>query len=300
MKHPGMRVLGALVASWLAAGLLALSVPAGAEERSLHQRLDHAVPCGHCHSTESWAFDWKRSNGAPFDHGWTGFPLLGGHARAACLDCHERERRPSRACNGCHQDEHRGRLGQDCDRCHNADSFSQVTALSAHKDARLPLSGMHALIECSACHAQAASAMSDAPPSDCFACHKQDYELHTNHPRHFDARGSASLPTDCRQCHGTLAWSPARLPREVASLMSPLRAELSRREHERHFPIALGSHAQAECADCHGSGGSRAPSCNGCHAHSEAQLRKQHASVALPGSRSFAVCTSCHVRGARR
>ena len=312
----GARMLGVLVACWLAAGLLALALPAGAEPRSLHKRLDPAVQCSHCHSTDTWAFDWKRSDGAPFDHGWTGFPLLGGHARAACLDCHEREPRPSRACTTCHDDEHDGRLGQDCDRCHNANAFSEVMPLTAHRNARLPLSGMHALIECNACHVETTRGRSDAPPSDCFACHQQDYELHTNHPRHFDPRGGGSaLPTDCRHCHSTLAWSPARLPRELAASAAPLRAEvaggalasppmaLSRRQHERYFPILLGSHAQADCSDCHGHGGSPAaspPTCTGCHTHGEAQLRRDHASVALPASRSFAVCMTCHVRGARR
>jgi len=38
--------------------------------------------CRNCHETS----DWHRST---FDHGATGYPLTGGHAHVACIDCHQ-------------------------------------------------------------------------------------------------------------------------------------------------------------------------------------------------------------------
>lgn len=306
-----LRALSVLFTCWFGAGIIAYALPAGAESSSLHRRLDPALQCDHCHSTDSWQFDFARVKGASFDHGWTGFPLRGRHAQAACLDCHEKGMRPARACRSCHEDEHEGRLGQDCDRCHNADAWSEVSPFTAHRNARLALSGMHALLECNACHTQTTANRADAPPSECFACHQQDYELHTNHPRHLadpSEPGRAPFPRDCRQCHSTLAWSPARLPRELASfeparatgLSAGLSRTLTRREHERYFPIAVGAHRNADCGDCHAGASPAAITCVGCHAHAEPIVQKQHASVALPASRSGALCMTCHVRGARR
>ncbi len=307
-----------LIACLVVAGLAAIAAPADAEGSALHRRMDAArVQCDHCHSTESWTYDFARAQAAtahaPFEHGWTGFPLSGKHAQIACLQCHAQELRPARACRGCHEDEHAGRLGQDCDRCHVASGWNELSGFVAHRDARLPLSGMHALIECSACHTRGTVEKSDAPPSECFACHRDDYALHTNHPRHTaDPRDPkhAAFSTDCRQCHNTLGWSPARLPRELAALdgVGSTSAALasfgsrmkSRREHSRFFPIASGAHASAECGDCHRDESATALSCAGCHAHSEPALRRQHDKLALPASRSAAICLSCHVRGARR
>jgi hypothetical protein len=305
MKRLG--VLSALLACWLAAGLAALAVPAGADGTKLHRRVDPAMQCDHCHSTASWQFDFERVAGTRFEHGWTGFPLRGRHAVTACLECHANDLQPGRACRNCHDDQHEGRLGQDCDRCHSADGWNEVSPFIAHRNARLPLSGMHALIECNACHTQTTVGRADTPPSECFACHQRDYELHTNHPRHLadpSDPARAPFPKDCRQCHSTLAWSPARLPRELASFeparVGGLTRAITRREHERHLPIALGAHAASECSDCHTGASPSAVTCVGCHAHAEPALRRQHASVALPASRSGALCLSCHVRGARR
>lgn len=307
MKRPTLK-LAALTACWIGAAIVAFALPAGAENRALHRRIDPALmQCDHCHTTDSWKLDIKRVKDGPFDHAWTGFPLRGVHAQTACLDCHEDELRPDRACRTCHEDQHKDRLGQDCDRCHSADGWSEVAPFVAHRNARLPLSGMHALIECNACHTQPIRDRADAPPSECFACHQADYELHTNHPRHSaDPREPSRppFPRDCRLCHTTLAWAPARLPSELGLEASALSASLSRpvsrREHERFFPIALGAHAHAACNDCHAGGSPSALTCAGCHAHAEPALQKQHVSVTLPGSRSAVLCLSCHARGARR
>ena len=47
---------------------------------------DIQFDCIECHSSESWQF---KENGSSFDHGKTGFPLVGGHNNTDCRSCHE-------------------------------------------------------------------------------------------------------------------------------------------------------------------------------------------------------------------
>ena len=83
-------VLSALTMSWLVTALVALALPAGANDRDdLHRRIDpKLVQCDHCHTTDSWKLDIQGLKDKPFDHGWTGFPLRGRHAQTACMGCH--------------------------------------------------------------------------------------------------------------------------------------------------------------------------------------------------------------------
>ena len=76
--------------------------------------------CSLCHEGTDW--QGVRAD-FEFDHeAETGVPLEGAHARAACLLCHN-DRGPvstfaAQGCAGCHEDIHRGQLGQDCTKCH--------------------------------------------------------------------------------------------------------------------------------------------------------------------------------------
>ncbi|MGE0623717.1 MAG: hypothetical protein AB7I04_04605 [Pseudomonadales bacterium] len=81
--------------------------------------------CGTCHNPAGWDL-WT------FDHAVdAGFPLEGAHASLVCADCHPPNRpvgKQTRACVACHRgdDVHRGRFGQDCDRCHLSTSFEEL------------------------------------------------------------------------------------------------------------------------------------------------------------------------------
>jgi len=292
-----------------AIGLFALCALLGAshataDRRTLHeQAAAGAVPCEHCHSTTSWKFDFARASSGPFDHSFTGFPLTGRHAATACLSCHQKTLHPSRACASCHADQHQGRFGDSCDRCHGAQSFDLVSGFTAHKSARLPLTGMHALLDCSTCHARDPSRFADTPPSECYSCHSAEYELHTLHPPHRPEPGNPARPglsRDCRQCHNALAWSPALFA--VSARADSLREGLSRRAHARSFPIDVGPHRGAECGDCHQDtadvrAGAGAITCTGCHAHSAARIARSH--PRLPAAPVATLCLQCHARGAK-
>ncbi len=81
--------------------------------------------CAACHNPAGWSL-WR------FDHASsTGFSLDGGHRDLACADCHPANRpalNQSKACVACHRadDVHKGRFGQNCDRCHLSTSFEEL------------------------------------------------------------------------------------------------------------------------------------------------------------------------------
>jgi hypothetical protein len=104
--------------------------------------------CGECHSAMSWT-------GGKFDHGKTDFKLTGSHAALTCDACHVGGRylKTPASCNGCHatDDEHRGARGADCAKCHTTKDWK--TAQFDHfKETGYGLLGVHAQIDCLACH----------------------------------------------------------------------------------------------------------------------------------------------------
>ncbi|HSN82496.1 MAG TPA: hypothetical protein VLS88_07975 [Polyangiales bacterium] len=115
--------------------------------------------CGSCHSSTGW-------DAPKIDHGvW---PLTGAHADASCDSCHrpsedDRKRGSGttyrgapRACAGCHRDTHAGQFRltdplRECDVCHVTDSF-EIDSFDHAGLADYPLEGVHADLECVACH----------------------------------------------------------------------------------------------------------------------------------------------------
>jgi hypothetical protein len=81
--------------------------------------------CASCHNTNGWK-RWK------FDHATqTEFALNGAHAKLQCGDCHRtpaETAKIAKECYSCHvrDDEHDGKFGRYCERCHNTTNFKQV------------------------------------------------------------------------------------------------------------------------------------------------------------------------------
>jgi len=80
--------------------------------------------CEQCHNTASWS-TWM------FDHqSETKFSLEGAHQNLTCDLCHKSSLAkplfPPKSCVDCHQgdDVHQGSFGQNCQRCHNTESFN--------------------------------------------------------------------------------------------------------------------------------------------------------------------------------
>src|SRR5450432_463826 len=139
--------------------------------------------CARCHSEHNGAqfvpIRWDVSLDE-FDHRKAGYPLEGGHAGLKCGRCHTPDRIPAaarktilmkdlrrtylglgKACLTCHQDQHRGQLGDQCERCHTAAKWKDVTRFD-HSTAKFKLTGSPVGTECSKCHTTMPAALPGA------------------------------------------------------------------------------------------------------------------------------------------
>lgn len=203
--------------------------------------------CGACHSTESWG-------DVAFAHERTGFPLVGGHKRATCKQCHPQSfsRAVSHECSACHRDPHRGRLGARCRSCHDEDSWKSRFDADAHRRAGFPLQGRHAFLPCESCHGDRLNRGLTRATGACQDCHGQDL-LRANAKLAFHS----SFGTGCKDCHTAYRFTAAFFP-----------------AHERCFSLGSGPHTGIACADCHqpslpaqltGACNSGTASCQRCH-----------------------------------
>ena len=209
-------------------------------------------PCGECHSSVSWS-------GGKFDHDKTEFRLTGAHPTVTCNACHigGHYKATPRSCVGCHatDDEHRGSRGADCAKCHVTKEWK--TAKFDHlKETRYELLGVHARIDCLACHRS--GNYKDRIPKDCAGCHQAD-----------DAH-AARFGDKCGDCHDNDRWRP----------------ESTYDHMGRHkFPL-VGAHARIGCDVCHTGVASTqklAKDCAGCHRSEDPHGGKLHGG-----------CETCH------
>lgn len=266
----------------------------GGSHASRHASVTSGMDCSACHTPAGWGMSSGASAGRGFDHGRTGFPLAGRHAAQPCVACHQPDVEVRRACASCHEDAHQSRLGRDCERCHTAVRWNDTRPLEIHRTTRLPLTGAHAIIDCTECHRRSGDREFTAVPADCFACHESDYRRSDTHPDHTGSTGAPPFARDCTICHTTIGWLPALLV--PSATMGPL---VAAPEHESVFPLRVGPHRDLACAQCHVTPEvPRAVECIGCHAHDPVRLRTVHRGeqVATDG----AGCLGCHPGGSAR
>ena len=243
-----------------------------------------ALDCKGCHGVETW----RPSGAGPtgFNHDATGFKLRQAHAKASCTQCHgtppaatSRAARTNSTCQSCHPDPHLGRLSGPCFECHTATAWQDVATFEQHRRTRMPLTGRHAVIECSACHKRQGERTWRDLPTDCYGCHSVGLAAV---PGHVPDR----IHRACGLCHETTAWVPALTVSEVTRLA----------DHDRSFILSAGSHRAVACDSCHvDRARTRAVRCDGCH--STTALRSLHRG---PVPAVAASCLRCHPRGARR
>ena len=206
--------------------------------------------CGSCHDV----FNWTQST---FDHSTTGFRLLGAHDSLVCEECHKKNLSDPipDTCAGCHQDDpHKAQLGNQCEDCHNNDSWTASVRFD-HDLIEFPLLGRHGILECNECHASAA--FHDAGDT-CIDCHGKD-DVH-----------KGGLGSACETCHNPIGWIGTAFDHD----------------NQTAFPL-MGSHVQVACESCHrpsdafGADGIRP--CGECH-----QRDDKH------GGRFGEDCGRCH------
>jgi len=165
--------------------------------------------CGLCHLGNEW-----QSLHADFDYDHeaeTGVTLIGAHATARCLRCHN-DRGPvsvfaSKGCQGCHEDVHLGQLTAECASCHDRRTWRPVGMLERHTRTRFPLVGVHAVTACHRCHAGAELGRFTPNGTECVSCHAQDLARALN-PNHI----ALDWVRDCDRCHMPTSWTQAEFP----------------------------------------------------------------------------------------
>lgn len=200
--------------------------------------------CSLCHVGEGWN---QIREDFVFDHGEeTGTVLVGAHADAECLRCHN-DRGPvesfaRRGCAGCHEDIHRGMLGKTCVDCHQEADWRPRAPIARHAQTRFPLVGAHASAACWRCHPGAQVGNFSRADTECVSCHRTDLARALN-PDH-QAMGWTSR---CDRCHIPTSWAGSGFVHTA-------------------FPLT-GVHVTLDCTDCHTGGMfTGTPSdCSACH-----------------------------------
>ena len=225
--------------------------------------------CSLCHVGDDW--NEIRSD-FRYDHqAQTGVALVGAHAKAECLRCHN-DRGPTaafavRGCRGCHQDVHLGELGSDCAVCHDELNWQPKGFVLEHARTRFPLVGAHAATACWRCHEGARVGHFTRESSRCEDCHARDLAL-VSDPDH----AALGWVLDCGRCHLPTTWGGVGF---------------------QHFGFPLdGAHAALDCSACHANQVfvGLPTDCFGCHQddYSAAQ-DPDHLTLMLS-----TMCSDCH------
>jgi hypothetical protein len=238
-----------------------------------HVQAGFPQTCDTCHSTASWA-------NAKFDHATTGFALVGAHAvpPRQCVDCHvgNNYNLTTTTCVSCHQNDYNtatspvnhAQLGfpTTCQLCH--DTVAWTNGTFNHNTTAFPLTGAHTVPprHCVDCHV---NNNYTTLPTDCYGCHKTDYQNTTN-PNH----AAAGFPTTCTTCHTTTSWAGATF-------------------NHTWFPQ---NHGNARvCSDCHTNPSDYSVfSCTVCHAKTTTDQHHQGVRGYVYNS---ANCYQCHRNG---
>lgn len=192
-----------------------------------------AQKCSECHTQAAW----KPAPG--FDHRKARFALTGAHSRILCSKCHltlfdkptpkDREYLKFTGiqhdqCTVCHADAHKGKLGTNCEGCHNTESWTvSDKANFDHTRTRYPLEGKHVRVACDDCHVPGRALRFGT----CRDCHN-DF-----HRGDFARRPSKGA---CEECHTVAGYKPARF------VMS---------QHDSTAYPLRGAHRAVPCLPCH-------------------------------------------------
>ncbi len=262
--------------------------------RGLHAsyelKADSSQECARCHSEHNGVdfpiVKWTPTP-AEFDHSKTGYTLAGKHAGLQCNRCHTPEHIArtemfsiqvrdknrtflgvDRNCVNCHKDEHNGRLGQNCQQCHNFEDWKNTSQFD-HGKTRYPLTGLHANVNCQKCHTPGTdnkprwTGLAFGACSDC----------------HSDPHHGSFAPQGCQSCHNTGGWKKVSL-----------QAVSQKFDHSKtKYPLE-GKHQAVDCLRCHTGGDFKKPlafqKCTDCH-------RDQHNGQFIKRAEK-GECSSCH------
>ncbi len=179
---------------------------------------------------------WEASMQAIKNH-QNRFPLVGAHAALTCDECHKgaavsQFQGLSTQCVACHAQtltmavpDHRVlQFPTTCETCHNMDSWLSATFDHA-KFTGFALTGMHATLDCTACHVNGNFQIT---VTNCVSCHLKDFTGAQN-PNHVQA----GFSQDCATCHNTASWLNVTFNHNITG-----------------FSLT-GAHVNLQCTQCH-------------------------------------------------
>ena len=230
--------------------------------------------CQDCHTVNGW-----RANVNAIRSHLNRFPLLGAHATVECDSCHPGAATGvyvglSTDCISCHQrnfqqarplDHVAANLPVNCLTCHTMDQW-QGAKFDHTQFTRFSLTGAHAQLACTSCHA---GNRFQGTPTECYGCHAQTFAA-TKNPNHV----TAGFPHDCSGCHNTSTWQGATF------------------DHNTTKFRLTGAHISVLCSACHVNGrfAGTPTDCAGCHLPDFAKTTNpNHRSLNLPTQ-----CDTCH------
>ena len=240
----------------------------------IHRR-QMGANCEQCHTVKGWNIVLQRVR----EHE-NRFPLVGGHAGLDCADCHKSAavgqfQGLSTQCYSCHQNTFQqttapnhitAGFGTQCELCHTINTWTGAKFDHAAPPANFPLTGMHATLDCTACHL---GGKYQGTPAACVGCHLSDFQKASN-PNHV----ALALPQTCQTCHTTASWSPATFNHDSVG-----------------FPLT-GGHANLQCDQCHKAGNFSltTTACVSCHLKDYNNTNNpNHVKVGIPQQ-----CELCH------
>lgn len=229
--------------------------------------------CDQCHSPKGW-----QPSASAFQHDLTRFPLIGVHAVTDCRNCHVNQQEGefkgvATECVGCHNKDYQETINPNhaenhfpmsCEMCHTPRGWSPSFFID-HAALGFALAQGHQGVDCRSCHIKGYK----NTPSDCYACHRPDYETASD-PNHT----ANQFSTACEECHTTnRGWAPATF------------------DHAKTQFVLTGSHITTDCRSCHATGFINTPKdCYACHEKEyTASAKPNHASNFFPHD-----CLQCH------
>ena len=232
--------------------------------------------CDSCHSVKGWQVSARQ-----IQNHQNRFPLVGAHAMADCAQCHKGAASGqfvglSTQCYSCHAEDAKkapidhSSFPANCESCHSVDTWfgARFDHLAVTGYA---LTGMHATLECTACHV---NNRFKGTPSACYGCHQADFTGASNPPH-----ARSNLPRDCGVCHSTTDWLNAKF------------------DHTAFTGYTLtGMHATLTCVQCHANNQyvNTPTDCYTCHrADFAATSHPNHVATGMPTN-----CSICHTTSA--
>jgi nitrate/TMAO reductase-like tetraheme cytochrome c subunit len=280
----------------------------GTECLSCHQDFHQSTlsnDCLSCHNQEVF----RPTTG--FDHAQSNFPLIGKHQEVDCSKCHKTTIKNGKEfqqftnvvhanCTSCHEDIHNNKFGNDCRKCHDEFSFTQVKGMDNfdHDKTDFPLLGKHQNVDCKSCHqGRLTQAIKH---NSCSGCHA-DY-----HKNQFAKQG---LSPDCAECHTVNGFSPSnytleRHSRSVFPLEESHRATPCFACHKTDEAWNF-SFENTNCTQCHPNFHPdvlpakyfTSGNCQSCHTQTvwnEITFDHNQTNYKLQGKHQEVVCRSCH------